>query len=227
MVWRRAGDPGMAGAMTTSTINVAETHPACTVLGPGVRYVIWVQGCGIGCRECISPQWIPFVGGATMRVDDLADRLAREAVDGVTFSGGEPFAQADALADLLEAVRARRDLSAMSYTGYTLDHLRRRGTPGQQRLLGLLDILVDGPFLAARLTARRWRGSSNQRLHFLTARHRELAGADDGSVGIQIEVGRDSSVRWLGVPAVAQFRQRFEQRFRTAPGTQPSIEERT
>ena len=215
----------MVGAMNTSTINVAETHPACTVLGPGVRFVIWVQGCGIGCRECVSPQWIPFDGGTRVAVDALADRVVRLATDGVTFSGGEPFAQADALADLLEAIRAQRDLSAMSYTGYTIEHLVRHGSPGQQRLLGLLDILVDGPFLAARLAARRWRGSSNQRLHFLTPRHRDLAGADDGSMGVQIEVAPDSSVRWIGVPPVAQFRQRFEKMLGTAPAIQPSNEE--
>jgi anaerobic ribonucleoside-triphosphate reductase activating protein len=196
--------------MSGTIISVAETHPACSVLGPGVRFVVWVQGCSIGCHECISPQWIPAPGGTRILVAALADRVVREARDGLTLSGGEPFDQAEGLADLIEAVRAERDLSTMSYSGYTLEHLRRHGTPGQRRLLGLLDILVDGPFLAHRLADRRWRGSANQHLHLLTDRHRDLIDSDDVSVGLQIEVGVDNSVQWMGVPTVPRFRERFE-----------------
>ncbi|XVU22792.1 4Fe-4S single cluster domain-containing protein [Actinoplanes sp. CA-054009] len=198
-------------------LDVAETHPACTVLGPGNRYVVWVQGCGIGCAECVSPQWIPFDHTRARDVAALAGEIAERAADGLTISGGEPFAQADAVAALVAAVRERRDLSVMSYTGYTLEHLRAHGTPGQHRLLAGLDLLVDGPFLAHRQAALRWRGSANQRLHFLTDRHAGLRGAADLSAGLQIEVAADETVRWLGVPPVAGFRQWIENRLDLEP----------
>ncbi|GAA0460246.1 hypothetical protein Ade02nite_14470 [Paractinoplanes deccanensis] len=198
-------------------LDVAETHPACTVLGPGSRYVVWVQGCGIGCAGCVSPQWIPVDHSRARDVAGLADDIAGRAADGLTISGGEPFAQADAVAALIAAVRERRDLSVMSYTGYTLEHLRAHGSPGQHRLLGSLDLLVDGPYLAHRQAALRWRGSANQRLHFLTGRHAGLRDAPDHSAGLQIEVAADETVRWLGVPAVAGFRQWIEDRLGLVP----------
>lgn len=192
-------------------IQVAQTHPACRVLGPGCRFVVWVQGCGIGCRSCVSPQWIPFDGGRPTPVPDLAARILATDVDGLTFSGGEPFAQAGALADLVALVRAGRDLSVLSYSGYTIEHLRRHGTPDQHRLLAALDVLVDGPYLEARQASLRWRGSANQRVHLLTDRHADLADDPDTSAGLQFEIGPDATVRWLGVPPVAGLRQRLEE----------------
>ena len=133
----------------------------------------------------------------------------------MTLSGGEPFAQAAALAELVEQVKAARDLSVMSYTGYVLDHLRRHGSAAQHRLLDLLDILVDGPYVAGKHADLRWRGSANQRLHYLTSRHRREP--DDNGVGLQFEVDGDSAIQWLGVPAVRQFRVEFERRLALAP----------
>jgi len=200
-----------------SYLRVAELHPHCEVLGPGDRFVVWVQGCGIGCIECTSPDWIPFDRGRMTAVAELAERVAAEAVDGLTVSGGEPFAQADAVADLVEAVRARRDLSVMSYTGYTREHLARHGAAGQRRLLGRLDLLVDGPYLRTRHADLLWRGSINQRIHVLTPRHADVADRLDRGVGLQLEVGADATVRWLGVPARPGFRQQFEQAMNLVP----------
>jgi len=196
-------------------LRLAETHPRCEVLGPGTRFAVWVQGCPLHCAECTSPAWIPRAGGVETGVADLADQIIDRAADGLTLSGGEPFAQAAALAELVRRVRARRDLSVMSYTGYVVEHLRRHGDAAQHRLLESLDILVDGPYLANRHANLRWRGSANQRLHYLTDRHRPQP--DDDGAGLQIELGADGAVRWLGVPAVRQFRVEFERRLGLAP----------
>jgi len=197
-------DPGGA------VLSVAATHRNCRVLGPGVRFVVWVQGCPMSCAGCISPQWIPFAGGTGVAVGDLADEIAESGVDGLTLSGGEPFAQAAALAELVALVRLRRDLSVMCYTGYALSHLRRHGGPSAAALVSTVDLLVDGPYAAGRHADLRWRGSANQRIHQLTDRHAgELTGQDTG-VGLQIEVTADDSVQWLGVPPVPDFRARFE-----------------
>lgn len=189
-------------------LRIADVHVRCTVLGPGTRFVVWVQGCPLSCRECVSPQWIPAGGGELADVGELADRVVREAADGLTVSGGEPFAQADAVAELIRRVREQRDLSVMAYSGFTLEHLRRHGTPGQRRLLDSLDILVDGPYLPERHADLRWRGSANQHLHLLTGRH--AAPADDRGAGLQVEVTAEGLVQWLGVPPTAGFRGRFE-----------------
>jgi anaerobic ribonucleoside-triphosphate reductase activating protein len=206
--------------MTSSerTVVVAETYPACEVLGPGVRFVIWTQGCPLNCRECVSPQWIPFEGGQPTPVSELAEQILRSHADGITFSGGEPFAQADALADLVARVREVRDISVMSYSGYTYEHLRAHGTSGQHRLLDALDILVDGPFIAGRHGNFRWRGSANQRVLLLSERHTAEADAGDHSAGLQLDVSA-TGVRWLGVPVQRGFRELFEDTFNLRPST--------
>jgi anaerobic ribonucleoside-triphosphate reductase activating protein len=214
----------MTGPRDDAVVHVAETHSAVTVLGPGSRFVVWVQGCGIGCRECVSPQWISFTGGRSLPVARLAARVVSEAVDGLTLSGGEPFAQAASLADLIERVRAERDLSVLSYSGYTFEHLRAHGTLEQHRLLDQLDILVDGPFLPHRQGSLLWRGSANQRIHLLTDRHVDVVDHLDRSVGLQFEVGIDRSVRWVGVPPVPQFRQRLERELGLHPIDPPTQE---
>lgn len=205
---------------SAETVSVADTHPACQVLGPGTRFVVWVQGCPLSCPDCISPQWIPFAGGRAVPVPELASAIVESGVDGVTLSGGEPFAQAAALARLVTLVRAERDLSVMCYTGYRLERLRRQGGAAAD-LLCQLDLLVDGPYVVHRHADLRWRASTNQRLHQLTDRHADdLAGPDTG-VGLQFEVGADDSVSWLGVPPVPGFRRRFERSLGLAAGPEP------
>ncbi|TCO48021.1 4Fe-4S single cluster domain-containing protein [Actinocrispum wychmicini] len=207
-------------------LDIADWHPACRVLGPGTRYVLWVQGCPLSCAGCVSPQWIPFGGGRRVAVDDLAATIAATAADGLTLSGGEPFAQAGALARLVSRIRAVRDLSVMCFTGYSLDHLASRGGPAAVALLSLVDILVDGPYLARRHADLRWRGSANQRVHQLTDRHAgDLVGPDVGA-GLQIEVAVDGTVQWLGVPPVPGFRAEFERAIGVIP-QQPQGEEST
>jgi anaerobic ribonucleoside-triphosphate reductase activating protein len=178
---------------------IAATHPACRTLGPGERFVIWVHGCPLSCPGCIS-QWIP-AGGERVTVEELAARVVAQATDGLTLSGGEPFAQADGLARLVARVRRDRDLSVMCYTGFTAEHLRRHGGPAAWSLLAQLDVLIDGPYLPGKHADLRWRASTNQRVHFLTPRHRDDL-HPDRSAGLQIEVTESGHVQWLGVPPV-------------------------
>lgn len=195
----------------TDVLSISKLADRTAVLGPGLRAVIWVRGCPLRCAGCVAPEDLPFEGGQRRTVADLAawlDGLPAE-VTGVTFSGGEPMAQAAALGALLDRIRATRDWSAMSYSGYTIEHLTRHGDAAQRRLLGQLDILVDGPYLAQRHADLLWRGSANQRLHFLTDRHQPPAADQDRSAGIELTVAGDE-VRWIGVPPVPGFRSGFE-----------------
>jgi anaerobic ribonucleoside-triphosphate reductase activating protein len=195
--------------VSRTQLSVADLHPACRVLGPGTRYVVWVQGCPLSCPDCVSPQWIPFAGGSPIDVDELAEAVVTRAVDGLTLSGGEPFAHAEPLLRLVRAVRRRRDLSMMSYSGFPIEHLRARGSTAQRALLHELDILVDGPYVRGRHAALRWRGSANQRVHVLTPRHADLDPADD-CAGLQFEVTAAGDLHWMGVPPTRGFRDALE-----------------
>jgi anaerobic ribonucleoside-triphosphate reductase activating protein len=190
-----------------AAVLVSRVLDSCTVLGPGTRAVICVQGCPLRCRDCIAPETLGFDGGTAMPVDELAPWLCSlTSAEGVTLSGGEPFAQAESLALLIDAVRAvRPDFTVMSYSGFTLAALRR-GTPAQRALLDRIDLLVDGPYQVAHHGDLRWRGSSNQRLIPLSDRYRDVLAEPDVGAGIEFSVGVDRTLSWAGVPGVPGFR---------------------
>lgn len=132
--------------------------------GPGLRFTLFTQGCPHRCPGCHNPQTHDFDGGREMSVDALAERiLANPLTDGVTLSGGEPFSQAEACAQLARRVR-EKGLNVWAYSGWTFEQLLA-GTPAQQALLALCDVLVDGPFLLEQRSLNlKWRGSTNQRV---------------------------------------------------------------
>ncbi|WP_327674517.1 4Fe-4S single cluster domain-containing protein [Kitasatospora sp. NBC_00458] len=198
---------------TDPRLSVARTLDRCTVLGPGRRAVLWVQGCPLRCRGCVAAETLPFTDGPGRPVSELVGWIAGlPGIEGVTISGGEPFAQAGALVALLDGVRAARpELSAMAYSGFRHETLRR-GTPAQRALLDRLDLLVDGPYVAALHADLRWRGSSNQRIHRLSPRYPEPVAEPDTGAGIEFSVGLDGSLSWAGVPAVPGFREEIERR---------------
>lgn len=186
----------------------------CTVLGPGKRGVIWVQGCPFRCPECVAVETHDFVAGIEMSVAELAEYYANNReIEGMTFSGGEPMAQAESLSILVDQLRALRpDFSFLSYTGYGLEWLLKRGTPGQRKLISHLDILIDGLYEAERSLPILWRGSSNQSVHFLTDRYRHLSDLVDTFSGSQLEfeIDIEGNLSWMGIPPKG-FREKFEQ----------------
>lgn len=155
---------------TSETINVARWLPRSSVNGPGVRFVLWVQGCPLHCPGCWNPDTWSDAPRRLMAVSEIADLIAKSGpIDGVTFTGGEPFAQACGLAVLAEHLRGI-GMSLMAFTGYDIEELVE---VEQKRLLGLLDVVVTGRYVRElRSDGLLWRGSSNQRVHFLTERHR-------------------------------------------------------
>lgn len=140
--------------------------------GPGIRTVVWTQGCTLGCAGCFNPSSHPAEGpGGEVATDELAARILalRSDIEGLTVSGGEPLQQWDAVVDLLTRVRGASDLSVVLLTGYTLPEIRRRG--GSDILLSLVDVLIAGRYVAGLRLATGLRGSSNKRAHLLTARY--------------------------------------------------------
>ncbi len=155
-----------AAHVADPVLDVAMEVPRTRAEGPGLRYAVWVQGCPMRCPGCCNPEMLPFGGGKPRRASEVADAVIGAGVEGVSFLGGEPFAQAEGLAEVARRVRAA-GLNVMVYSGYTLEALRERADWWE--LLAETDVLVDGPYVAERRSeARRWVGSDNQGLHLLT-----------------------------------------------------------
>jgi anaerobic ribonucleoside-triphosphate reductase activating protein len=143
---------------TNSSITIPEIPPdylnimgyidESEVNGPGCRAVVWVQGCPRECPGCFNPDSWTFEINQLVSVDSLVEQiLSKPQNQGVTFSGGEPFYQATALAKLALKLKAA-GLNVMSFTGFTLKQLQSESAPpGSQALLEQLDILIDGPFV--------------------------------------------------------------------------------
>lgn len=146
-------------------LQVAGIMKESIVDGPGIRYAVFVQGCPHRCPGCHNPQTHPFEGGTEMDVADIFAEFKRNPLlKGVTLSGGEPFAQAEALAELAKLVHgAGKDVVA--YTGYVYEDLLAMDDPAVHALLAETDLLIDGPFLQKQRNLElRFRGSENQRL---------------------------------------------------------------
>ena len=184
-----------------STLNVASIVDRTEAEGPGVRFAIWVQGCPLRCPGCCNPEQLAFVPRDAVSPDALAERALRAGVEGVSVLGGEPFAQAAALARFTQRVSAH-GLSVMVYSGYTLEELRAWSDEGVSALLATTDLLVDGRYEATqRTTARRWIGSTNQRLHFLTARYAPDEACFHGRNTVEIHL-REGELVLNGWPAL-------------------------
>lgn len=134
--------------------------------GPGRRAALFVQGCPIRCPGCQSQHLWPRDGGHEASVEEITGRLLATGLP-VTISGGEPFAQPQALAALVTELReADPTIHVIVYTGYTIEQLLERGrhTPEIREALDKADALVDGPYVPELdHDGMQWRGSSNQR----------------------------------------------------------------
>lgn len=177
-------------------LNVAARVPCTEAEGPGRRYALWVQGCPLRCPGCCNPQMLEEKDASWIKVDELAEEICTTPnIEGVTFLGGEPFAQPEGLGALAELVQAA-GLSVMVFSGFTYEHLTLSTRSGVQRLLRQIDLLVDGPYIRSRhVDDRRWIGSDNQQARFLTERYAYLrdsqSGWDEGSNTLEIRLRGD------------------------------------
>ena len=149
----------------SQTLRIAGTIPESIVDGPGMRYVVFTQGCPHHCPGCHNPETHDFAGGTEMTTDALLAEITKSAfIKAVTFSGGEPFSQPAPLAELAQALKSK-GYHLMSFTGFTFEALLASEDPAVRDLLSQLDLLVDGPFIESqRNIDLRFRGSANQRI---------------------------------------------------------------
>ena len=183
-------------------VNVAHMVERCRVLGPGERFIIWVQGCSLRCAGCHNPQFQPFEDRTWISTKELASMiLTVKGIEGVTYVGGEPFAQAEALSKVSKQLRST-GLTVMSYTGFTLDELGSKKFPHAKALLRETDLLMDGPYRRDLTTNRPWRGSENQQLISLSDQYCEKISEWNAPIGQQFEIrlSDQGEVIILGIP---------------------------
>lgn len=135
------------------------------VNGPGVRYVLFFQGCPHGCRGCQNPETWTRAGGTLADTEAvIADILATRYLDGVTLSGGDPLYQPEAAQAIAKACQAA-GLDLWVYTGWTYEDITSGRAGRADAVLPCIHVLVDGPFqLEQKNGSALWRGSANQRL---------------------------------------------------------------
>ena len=146
-------------------LRIAGTVKDSIVDGPGIRYVIFTQGCPHHCPGCHNPQTHDFQDGYEKAQEEILKEIFQNPIlSGVTFSGGEPFCQPEELLPIAEAIK-EKGIHLMIFTGYLLEQLQEMKNPAVKRLLELADMIVDGPFvLAERNLTLSYRGSENQRV---------------------------------------------------------------
>ncbi len=148
-------------------IRIAGTVNDSIVDGEGIRFVVFVQGCVHSCDGCHNPQTHDFCGGFETDTEEILSKiLSNPLLDGVTFSGGEPFCQPVPLYELGSRIK-ENGLNIVCYTGFTFEQLLERSKKDKDilNLLSICDVLIDGPFILSKKNLLlRFRGSENQRI---------------------------------------------------------------
>ena len=193
----------------TPTIQINKAHYPVAVLGPGRRIGLWVQGCSIGCKGCVSMDTWPTDASRAMPIADLlawCRKVAAAGLDGITISGGEPFDQAHSLGLLLKGLHQWRTRSALRfdilcYSGYPLKTLLQRHAD----VLALLDAIIPEPYVDALPPTGLWRGSANQALVALSARGHAVydahASAPTGGADKRMQLAVEGGKIWMiGIP---------------------------
>lgn len=146
-----------------STIRIAGIEEESIVDGPGIRFVVFTQGCKHNCKGCQNPETHSFSGGSSMEIDDIIEKIKENPLlKGITLSGGEPFEQPKACLALAKKVK-KLGLDVCCYTGYTLEEILR--DEAKKELVSEIDTLIDGRFIIEEKNLLlKFRGSENQRM---------------------------------------------------------------
>lgn len=166
-------------------------EPFSRANGPGLRSVVWVQGCSLGCPGCFNPATHSVLSGFESDTVEVSGMIAAQIprIEGVTISGGEPFQQPEALLDLLTRLDDS-GLGRLLFSGYTMAEILE--SPRGNEILSHVDLLIAGRYDRHLPMSEGLLGSTNQQVHFLTNRYssddlasvptRELILKPDGTV---------------------------------------------
>lgn len=136
------------------------------VLGPGIRFAVWFQGCKKRCVGCINPEGRKLDGGIWMEIEELMELIkSQKDIHGVTISGGEPFLQFAELREFTERIKQETSLDIMLYSGYTLSELEIIFADDLKPFLEKIDLFIDGGYIKEQDTGSLYRGSDNQNIY--------------------------------------------------------------
>jgi len=154
----------------SETLRVHGVAPASLSNGPGKRFTIWLQGCGLSCPGCFNPETHDASGGQVISTEDLARRIETAAPElrGISITGGEPLEQAKPLGHFLHRVRSRTELDIILFTGFSPDEIE--SMPEAKKTTDLADLVIAGRYDASRRLAHGLLGSSNQVMLFQNER---------------------------------------------------------
>jgi anaerobic ribonucleoside-triphosphate reductase activating protein len=198
------------GCRHMSVLNLAGFLARSVVNGPGTRAVVWVQGCPLRCKGCFNEQFQSFSPAHMIDPKDLGNTiLSIPDIDGVTFSGGEPFFQAGPLAILGEQLR-HAGLSIVTYSGYTCGQLASGRDPAWPALLAVTDLLVAGPYIADLACPHPLAGSGNQQVIPLGTKLQTPSHPRSGESPMsrtEFTIAPDGSITTSGFPTPALLEQ--------------------
>jgi len=181
-------------------LRLAAFLPRSRVNGPGLRAVVWVQGCKLLCPGCFNPDFLPLDGGTLHEPAAVAEWvLASHEAEGVTFSGGEPFLQGAALAEVARIVRTAGK-SVVIFSGYEWEDLRDSPDPSRRVLLARTDTLIAGPYRREEPSAHPYLASANQQLVHLTSRYRDEDFLAKSSRRTEFRIAPDGTTTVTGFP---------------------------
>lgn len=176
-------------------INIHSIIPLSKVNGPGNRMVIFFQGCDKNCQGCFNPDTHSFETTGLYSPADIFKKYPPSNIEGITISGGEPFLQPDGLLKLLKTAKENFNLSTVVYTGFAYKGLKQK--PECLPCLKFIDVLIDGSYEETKkepsLLAR---GSTNQRLCFLSSRYKREDFYMPGK--IEVIIGKDGMITNTG-----------------------------
>lgn len=185
-------------------INLAKMIEATEAEGPGLRTAIWVQGCLKRCKGCCNADFLKIKPAELCQTQQIIARIQQAKtlynIDGITLLGGEPFLQAQGLAEIAEATQ-QMGLSVMIFSGYLLEELHDRQFKGASQLLKATDVLVDGEYKIEHTERlRNWVGSSNQRFHYLSSRYTKDIETHNLTVTNEWRISSNGKILGNGLP---------------------------
>lgn len=184
--------------MKNDALNIAEIVEESHILGPGKRFVIWVQGCKIRCKGCWNQEMWSMEPNKIITINDLTNKiLSVKGIEGITILGGEPLHQAPQLLKLVQNIR-KNNLTTMLYTGYNRHEIIE---PAAVKLINISDIVVIGPYMEEyRSIYLKWRGSSNQEIIFNNREYELKFRKELEENQIEIHITDKGEITLLGYP---------------------------
>lgn len=167
------------------------------VNGPGLRFVLWTQGCSKGCKNCFNPLTWSNEKNKILTNDNLLELIKNfEDIDGITITGGDPFEQEYELLELLFSLRSFNfKKGIIVYTGFTIDEINEN--PIRRKCLDYLDILIDGRYVEEKKISSGLKGSSNQNVFYFSDKVKE----EEINIDQEIEIGfSEDTVFLTGFP---------------------------